>query len=352
MKKLLIPALIIILYSPFSILTLPRVFASQPSSSNYKIQDYSFGAGGTVNSTSANYKLNGVAGEVEFGRQASANFKNGSGLTYQMKANVPPAPTFTNPGGWYNHLQIQLNTGSNPSDAQFAIAVQNSGDGYTATQYIQADDTLGSSPVWQTNATWGASGFSIISLSPGLTYRASVSARQGNFTQSEYGPTASVATTNPSFSFAVSPSSITNWNLTPNTIGTSSTVTINLDTNAASGGSVYVKDTNTGLTSSTQSHTITSVSNDLTAIGEGYGAQKTSVSQTSGGPIRAVAPYNTTGTTVGILSSTTNRVIFDSTTQPVTGGVATFTLLAKPSITAPPAADYSDILTIVGAANF
>jgi len=329
----------------------PSVFASLPSSTHYKLQNYGFGAGGTSKSTSTNYQLNGIAGQVEFGAPGSTNYQAGSGILYMQMANLPPAPTFTNPSSYYNKLQLQINTGNNPSDTQFAIAIQNSSDGYSSTKYVQADDTMGTSPVWQTNTAWGASGFTLIGLTPGVTYKARVAARQGNFTQSGFGPTASASTSNPTFSFSVSPGSISGWNLTPNTIGTSTSVTINLATNANTGGSVYVQDNNTGLKSTTQGHTISSVSNDLTAVSEGYGAQGTSVSQTSGGPMEADSPYNVSGTTVGMLSST-NRVMFDSSSQPVTGGVATFSLLAKPSATAPPGSDYSDTLTIVAAADF
>src|SRR5258706_2637348 len=78
----------------------PFVYAALPSSTNYKLNDYSFGSGGATNSSSTNFKVNGVAGEVEFGRPSSINFKEGSGLTFMQTSNVPPAPTITNPSNY------------------------------------------------------------------------------------------------------------------------------------------------------------------------------------------------------------------------------------------------------------
>jgi hypothetical protein len=328
------------------------VFASLPTSSNFKLQEYGFGSGGTSNSTSTSFKLNGIAGEVEFGRPSSTNFKAGSGLTYMMQANVPPAPTLTNPSNYYNKLQIQLNTGNNASDTQFAIAVQNSSDSYATTKYVQADDTLGSSPVWQTNTAWGISGFTIIGLTPGLTYRASIAAKQGNFTQSTFGPTAQVATVTPTFSMSLSSNALAFPQLDPGTVKiTTSNVTISISTNGTSGATVYTYDSNNGLHSTNVNYTISAVSSDLAGATEGYGLQATSVSQTSGGPMEELSPYNGTGNVVGLLDSN-KRIIFDSSGAPVTGGNGVFNLQAKSSNTTKAAADYQDVITVIGSATF
>src|SRR5260221_2645031 len=71
-------------FSIFEILSLIfnfTTFAGLPASSHFQLQNYSFGAGGTASSSSTHYSLNGVAGEVEFGRPGSTNYKAGSGLT-------------------------------------------------------------------------------------------------------------------------------------------------------------------------------------------------------------------------------------------------------------------------------
>jgi len=70
-----------------------------------------------------------------------------------MKANVPGAPTFTNPSNYYNKLKIVIKHSSNPTDAQYAIAVSN--DNFVSnTKYVQSDTTLGTTPVWQTYTSW------------------------------------------------------------------------------------------------------------------------------------------------------------------------------------------------------
>ncbi len=59
-----------------------------------------------------------------------------------MQANVPPAPTFTNPASNYDRLKVVVNPGNNASDAVFAIAI--SSDDFVTTQYVQSNATTGS----------------------------------------------------------------------------------------------------------------------------------------------------------------------------------------------------------------
>lgn len=341
MRRLAIVALLIL----FIYITARTAWAALPSSTNYKLQDYGFGSGGTATASSSHYTINGTAGEVEFGRPGSASYQAGGGLTYENMSNVPGAPTLSTGGGtYYNKLGVTLNTSNNPSDTQFAVKVN--------TQYVQADDTLGSSPVWQTNTSWGASGFTIVGLTPGTTYTISVAARQGNFTQSPYGPTASYTTANPQFTFYVTPNSVDIGQLTPATVVTApTTITANMSTNGTGGGVVYIYDSNAGLLSPSTSYTISAVSNDLSSLAEGYGVRGTSTSQSSGGPMEIISPYNGAGTNVGLVDST-KRPIFDSTNAPVTSGQAVFEIKAKASSTTKAATDYSDTLFVVASATF
>jgi hypothetical protein len=327
-------------------------YAAMPSSTNYKLQDFTFGSGGADNATSTNYKLHGVAGEVEFGQSSSTNYKAGLGLTFMEMANLPPAPTFTNPDNYYNKLKIVIATGSNPSDAQFAIAI--SPDNFsTITKYVQADTTIGNSPVWQTYTAWGgASGTTIIGLTPGTTYTAKVAARQGNFTQSGYGPTAQVATITPTLSMTLSPNTVNIGQLTPGSVVTSGTqVTTTLTTNGTGGAAVYVYGTNGGLLSSSVNYTITAVSSDLSGASEGYGLRAVSTTESSGGPMQKVSPYNGSGDNVGVVD-TNKRPLFDSSGQPVTSGQGIFELKAKASSLTKAASDYADVITVIASATF
>lgn len=338
----------------FLLLAIKPVLAG-PQSTTYELKEYGVNSGGTEGSNSTSYSLFGVAGEPDTGKIQSTTYQANNGLIYTIIANVPPAPALTNPSSYYNKLKLVLATGGNPTDTQFAIAI--STDNFaTDTKYVQSDNTVGAvlgPEDWQTYATWGgASGFNIIGLASSTTYTVKVAAKQGNFTQSPWGPTAQAATVGAQFSLSVSPNSINLGNLTPGTVITSGTaVSVTVSTNGVLGASIYVAGLNTGLLSPRVSYTISSSSNNLTSIAEGYGLRGTTVSQTSGGPMEIIAPYNGAGNNVGV-ADPNKRLIFDSTNAPVTTGVGSFEIKAKAGSTAPASPDYVDTLTIVASGAF
>lgn len=336
-----------------------------PNSANYELREYGFGGGGTDQSTSTTYSLFGVAGEVESGKNSSTNYTVGEGLSFTMQANVPPAPAFTNPDTYYNKLKIVVNTGTNPSDAKFAMAI--SADNFGAdTRYIQNDQTVGSTlglEDWQTSTNWGgASGFLVVGLNAGTTYTIKVAAKRGNFTETGFGPTVQAATVNPTLTFDIDvastdtdtspPFAVDLGSLTASTVMTASNkVWVDVDTNGSSGAAVYLYGTYGGLNSSRTSYTISALSSNLATATEGYGARGTSVTQGSGGPVQFVSPYNGSGDTVGIVD-TAKRVIFDSSGQAVSAGRAAFELKAKATSVTPAASDYGDVLTLIASATF
>lgn len=184
---------------------LSPVFAG-PASENFELVEHGFGSGGTVDSTSENFGLFGMLGETDAGKGTSENYQTLPGLTYTVQANLPPAPVFTNPDNYYNRLHIIINNGSNPDDSEFAIAISDDNFG-TDTRYVQNDNTVGTTlgaEDWQTYAGWGSgSGEYIIGLQPGTTYTVKVAAKQGDYTQTGFGPTDQAATVNPSISFTI-----------------------------------------------------------------------------------------------------------------------------------------------------
>ena len=348
-------------------ITIPIASAqsSPPTSGNYKLLEYGFGAGGTASSSSTNYSLFGTLGQVDQGSPSSANYFLGAGLEYMIQASVSAAPTFTNPDNWYNKLHLVINPGgNNPTDYQYAIRIA-SGSG--SFEYVQNDNTVGPSlgeEDWQSYTSWGGTtGTNIIGLYPATTYTVQVAARQGQFfTQFLWSPTAIASTVTSSLSFDIdisstdsetsAPYTISLGNLTAGTVMTTSQkVWIDFSTNANNGGFVSVNGTNTGLQSSTVSHTINSQSADLTAQQTGYGAKSNSVGQTSGGPMVALSPYNGSSNNVGILD-TSKRYIYDSSESPVSEGRVSFELKAKASNTTPAALDYSDIITVLATGSF
>lgn len=333
-----------------------------PTSTNYQLLDYGLGSGGIATSSSTNFMLQGISGEIEFASPSSSNYILGPGLTYTLEPNVPAAPAFTNPSNYYDKLNLIIDNGGNSSDTTFVIQIaSNSANFSQNVYYVQADDTLGTTPVWQTYTLWGgAGGMTLIGLYPGTTYYVRVAAKRGTFQQGQYSAISNASTINPTFTFnlqttsqSTPPFSIAIGQLNAGSVTTSpDKATVTISTNANNGGIVYLYDSNSGLLSATAgNYTIPSVSNDLSSLLQGYGAQGTTVTQTSGGPMELLSPYNGISNNVGILN-TTQQPFADSTGSPVTSGQASFQLMAKPSTTTPAAGDYTDTLTVIATGSF
>lgn len=332
-----------------------------PASTSYELEDYGFGSGGSASSSSTNYMMQATVGEIEVASMSSNNYLTLGGLTYTFEPNVPDAPTFTNPSNYYNKLHLIINNANNSSDTTFLIQISSgSADFSSNVFYAQADHTLGSDETWQDFTTWGgATGFDVIGLSAGTTYYARVAAKKGVFQQGPFGPSANAATIIPTLTFSIrttsqaSPPYSVRLSLNPGTVSTSSdTVDSTISTNASNGGLIYLYGTNLGLKSTTAgNYKINSTTNDLSSLLEGYGARGTTTTQTSGGPMELVSPYNNSGNNVGIIN-TTKLPFADSSGAPVNNGVAKFELKAKASNTTPAAQDYTDIITLIGTASF
>lgn len=336
------------------------LFASMPSSTDYTLHNYGFGSGGNGSSASANYSLNGISGETSNVVSTSGNYQVKSGNNNSQQANVPAAPTLTNPSNYYNELHFVLNPGSNPSDYKYAIAI--STDNFATTEFVQTDDTIGTTfniNSFQTYAAWGgSSGQNVIGLMQNTTYYMKVAAIQGNYTQSQFGAVASASTVSPSITFSIATDSETNppytasfGNLLPATVATADNkIWAYVTTNANSGVYVYVRSANAGLYSSHTNTTISSATTDLGSASTGYGAQGVAATQTSGGPLSISSPYNVSSNNVGILDTNT-RVMFSSP-APITSGSGDFKLMAKAASNTPSSADYADTLTVTAAAVF
>jgi hypothetical protein len=336
--------------------------AALPVSTHYSLGSYGFGTGGTAGTNSGHYSINGIAGDTA-GTSSSAHYQAGAGANYQQQADVPLV-TLSNPSQWYNKLIVTLTPNGNPTDAKYVIAI--STDSFATTYYVKSDLTLTttfSATLFRTYTAWGgSSGFILRGLKPNSIYTAKSAGYRGVYTQSAYGPTSAGTTTNtPNLSFEIDIASTDTTSSPPYVVQFTQLlagfvytppvrVWVSLDTNADSGGLVYVSDQNTGLVSSHVGYTINSTSTDINTQPEGYGAQGASVTQVSGGPLVLSAPFNGAGGNVGGLT-TTFQQIFGSTT-PITSGRGSFNLKAKSSTGTPASADYSDIMTVVAAASF
>lgn len=334
-------------------------FLAMPASTNYKLKDFGFGTGGTANSTSSNYALEAITGEVSDDQAASASYKVGPGLIFLGQANVPAAPTFSNPSNYYNKLQIILDASGNPSDTKFAIAI--STDNFVTTNYVQSDNTIGATlgaEDYQTYANWGgASGEFVIGLAPGTTYKVKAKAMQGKFSETGYGPIATASTVNPTLSFDIDvsatdsetnpPFAISMGDLIASTVVNSpQKIWVDFSTNGESGGRVYVIGKNEGLLSAAASYKIGAVTGNLASLTQGFGAQ----GSTATGGLAIASLYNQTGDTVGITDQYV-REIFTSA-NPISGGRGSFLLKAKSSAVTPSAGDYSETLTVIASGSF
>ncbi|MFA9262623.1 MAG: hypothetical protein ACEQSB_04695 [Undibacterium sp.] len=334
-----------------------------PASTNFQLKDYGYGGGGVANGASTNYAIEGIAGEQNATQLDGTTYDLGPGLQFTNQANVPPAPTFTNPANYYNKLKLVISTGSNPSDTLFAIAI--STDDFVTTNYVQSDNTVGSAlglEDYQTYSAWGgASGFNIIGLTASTTYKVKVKSWQGKFTETGYGPTSSAATVGARLTFDIDvsasdtdtgPPYTTNLgDLIAGTVTSSpEKIWVDFDTNGENGGKVYVVASNAGLQSSRASYTISSVTGNLTSLSEGFGAQGSSATQSAGGPFSVATLYNVASNNVAV-TDTTIREIF-SASAPVTAARGSFLLKAKSSAVTPAASDYTETLTVLASASF
>lgn len=329
-----------------------------PASTTYQLKDYGFGGGGTSNATSTNYAAETLAGEQSGGTLDGTTYDIGSGLQFTNQANVPAAPTFTNPSSYYNKLKIVIATSGNPTDTKFAIAI--SDDDFITTRYVQSDDTVGATlgiEDYQTYTNWGgASGTLILGLTPSTTYKVKVKAWQGKFTETGYGPTASTATVSPQMTFDIDVSAIDEENsatsiafgdLIAGTVTDSpQKIWVDFITNGESGGRVYVYGGNAGLYSAVKAYTISAVNGNLSSLSEGFGAQ----SDTAANGLSEVILYDQTGSTVGIVDVSIREIFTAS--APTTNGRGSFLLKAKSSSVTPAAGDYAETLTVIASASF
>lgn len=343
-------------------LLLPLIFAVLPSTNTYQLNSYGFGSGGTANSNTGSYSLEGISGEVSSQADSTSTYTLKPGFIETQQANVPTV-TFTNPSSYYDKLNFVINQQNNPSDALYALQISTASDFSSGVNYVKSDNTIGPTLTladYQTYTAWGgASGTNIIGLSANTTYYLRAKATQGKFTESAYGPAASAATVGQSISFCLysnancgaGGNSVAFGGLTAGTVTNSpNNIGVDFATNADLGGNVYVYSFNGGLRSGSVSYTLASATADLASVGEGFGAQIASVSQSSGGPFSKVSPYDGASDNVGALN-TTFSTIFTSA-GPLTGGSGSIQLKAKPSNITPEATDYAETLTLVAAASF
>ena len=332
------------------------LFAAFPATTTYQLNSYGFGSGGTANSTTSTYSIEGISGEIGGQTSTTSTYTLRPGFNETQQAHAPKILVFNNgSGAYYNKLHFEIDQQNNPSDALYALQISTSSNFSTGVNYVKSDMTIGSVlnlADYQTYTTWGGvSGAEIIGLTPNTTYYLRAKSTQGKFTESAYGPSLSASTLNPSLSFSLSPTSINMGDLSiGSVINAPSSISIGFSTNALSGGDVYINGANGGLKSTLKTNTITSASGDLSSLSHGFGAQVTAAGQSSGGPFTKLSPYNLATNNVGIVDTAIRKILTSST--PVTTATASVLLKAKANFNDPASTDYSETVTVIATASF
>lgn len=348
-------------------LTLPLIsilFAALPATSTYKLNSYGFGSGGTAGSSTSTYSLEGITGEIVGASSSTSTYTVKPGFIETQQGNVPKVTLDNNSGVYYNKLHFVIDTQSNPTDATYALQISTDINFVSNVNYIKSDLTVGSTLAltdYQTYSQWGgASGSNVIGLTPGTTYYVRSKVTTGKYTETGYGPAGSQATASPSITFSLSASDSSNPpTVALGTLATSNpptvapvTINLSLDTNAVSGGNVYISGKNAGLKSPTVAGAlINSATADLSSAASGFGVQKNSITQGSVGTLSVInPPYGSTANNVGLVD-TTIRSIFTSS-GPLTGASATVKVIAKATLQTPAASNYSETFTLIAAGTF
>jgi len=339
------------------------VFAGLPTSTNYGLQSYGIGSGGTADSSSTNYQVNGLTGDLS-GHSTSAHYQGGFGFDYHLQGNVPTL-TLTNDDNWYDKLHLILDPAGNPSDTKFLIAI--STDNFATTQYVANDftvtPTLTTSDYMTFAELGGSSGVLLHGLIESTVYSVQADAlRNGAFTETGLGPVTSAATVNMQITFRLdvnptytssSPPYVVNLGslIAGSVVTAPNKIWTTLSTNADSGGYIYGDGQYGGLNSTSAGHTIASNTVDLASASEGFGVQDSSVSQTHGGPLAKNANYTVSGTNVEQVFGSLAE-LFTTSGAPITAGVGGITVLGKAAQLTPSADDYTETITLVAAGSF
>ncbi|GIW62861.1 MAG: hypothetical protein KatS3mg090_0687 [Patescibacteria group bacterium] len=159
----------------------------------------------------------------------------------------------------------------------------------------------------------------------------------------------------PSFNFALSGNSIALGELSTSSVSSGS-ITIDIDTNAENGWSAWVKSANAGLNSASTGDTIDSqgtvdgTPTSYTAGNEHYQLDVDATNGTGSGTPSVNAEYNGSSGSGGTLTTSYTEIATSNGSGNNDG--LTLTINAAMSALNQAADDYSDVLTVVGAANF
>lgn len=203
------------------------VLAQSVNSTNYRVEDGTFDGGGET-SSSTNYTSRDSIGDLSAGQVNSTNYRSFWGFQLPAYPGIPATPTLVNTGGvLYDSLDFVIATGNGQQvDTTYAIAI--SPDNFVTTYYIQADDTINTTAVFQDYINWGSgTGEHVVGLASSTTYKIKVKARYGPDSESGWSQTASASTVGPNLTvtFAGVSSGTTIGGVTTTTTSTTNAIT-------------------------------------------------------------------------------------------------------------------------------
>jgi hypothetical protein len=390
------------------------VEAANLDSSNYRLVEPSIGepVGGVLESS--NYKMLVDSSSTDDTITTSSNYRSDAGTANFIEAAVPKVTCFettTSSGtcsigsngmqevcstpGCYDRAKFKIDSQGNPNDVRYAVQMSTSSTFASDNFYIDSATRLPTLTIttadflyqceWEgtTQAGYCASPsttyqkYNVFGLASNKTYYIRFSAYQGigtdaQFTQSEWGPSASATTAVPSLTLDlnIAPDTVTNTNVpyllnfgsAPANVVTTATdyIVLNVSTNAVSGLTTSVKGLNGQLQSG--SNNIPAVNTDLDTLsvtsGWGIRNESTTNSQLYSSYLGSVTISNSPNdfTDAGAANkvgapSSSYVTLFTSNLLPLHTGKTGFESKIKP-IGATPSGAYNEIVTFIVVGDF
>ena len=275
------------------------------------------------------------------------------------------------PSGCYDRARFEIDSNDNPTDTLYEIQI--SEDNFVSDiKYIDGntfwpeDISTHNLSDFLTKTDWETPDFNIQGLQTATTYYIRISALHGDFTQTTVGPQASATTSSGSVFFdldiddetGVSTETAPPYSIsftgayeliagsTPITAG--DRIWIDAGTNSQGGFAIVTRGLNGGLKSNTTGQTIQSVTADLNSASDGFGIQSEYIDYDTYpylGSISATTNYSGTGNSVGIVSTSANKVY--ESNKPVFNGRMALKVIAKPGIDKTAASDYQETIFFI-----
>lgn len=383
------------------------------TSPNYKILDPTVDSGGGAGD-STNYSILFSTGNpTADARLTSGSYAVGSGFPNGIQANVPLikcAETDTLTGntdclnfpngngaqgecgtpGCYDRFKLEIDYQDNPVDALFLVSITEVSSGIE--YFLQSDNTIDTTydindyqTICQLEGADSRSGSgcqnsgdpewdetlqssNVYGLGGNVTYSVKTRALNGDFTESQWGPSVQVTTLEPTLALDIdigpttaadtlSPHNINFEKIQPATVETADDkIWIDQNTNLVNGFSLYIKDLNSGLDNG-NSDLIPSETEDISVDPNGnggFGVQEFSIAEDNFGPLKVDAAFDLSGDSVRGLSPTEQLLFFTQNSGSDKGiitngrGSLTLKLLAPINIES---GSYTDTLTFTMVAN-